>query len=120
MRKSTLRVVLAMATVALTFGPKPELAAARAPGGHGPRYAVGDIAPSFTALDQNGTEVSLRDFSGSFVLLDFSAVWCGPSNVFSKDVQPLIAQDLSARGIPFTTITILLDGATPGVPSTLR
>ena len=27
---------------------------------------------------------------------------------------------MSARGIPFTTITLLLDGQTEGVPSTLR
>jgi hypothetical protein len=83
-------------------------------------YAVGDIAPSFTALDQSGNEVSLRDFAGSFVLLDFSSVWCAPCNEFARDVQPQIAQDLRARGIPFTTITILLDGGTPGAPSTLR
>ena len=122
MRPSTLRVVLglAMAVVALAFGPERELAAGKPPRGPGSGYAVGDIAVSFTAPDQFGNEVSLRDYSGSFVLLDFSAVWCAPSNVFARDTQPQIARDMSARGIPFTTITILLDGQTEGVPSTLR
>ncbi len=119
-----MRVVLvlamAMAVVALAFGRMPSLAAGKPPRAPGLGYAVGDIAVSFTALNELGNEVSLRDFSGSFVLLDFSAVWCTPSNSFSRDTQPQIASDMSARGIPFTTITILMDGPAEGVPSTVR
>ncbi len=38
----------------------------------------GNPAVPFTIADQNGETVSLRDFRGSYVLLDFWAGWCIP------------------------------------------
>lgn len=40
--------------------------------------AEGDIAPAFSAADANGQTVSLADYKGKYVLLDFWATWCGP------------------------------------------
>jgi len=39
---------------------------------------VGDTAPSFTVTTQNGTRVSLDQFGGKVLLLNFWATWCAP------------------------------------------
>jgi RNA polymerase sigma factor (sigma-70 family) len=39
---------------------------------------VGDAAPDFTVKTLDGKDLSLADFKGRFVLLDFWATWCAP------------------------------------------
>jgi peroxiredoxin len=39
---------------------------------------IGKQAPEFTQTDADGNEISLKDFRGKFVLLDFWASWCVP------------------------------------------
>jgi peroxiredoxin len=40
--------------------------------------AIGKPAPDFTQNDPNGNPISLSDFQGKYVLLEFWASWCGP------------------------------------------
>ncbi len=41
-------------------------------------YAVGSPAPNFTLTDVNGAPVSLSDYVGKVIYIDFWATWCPP------------------------------------------
>src|SRR5271169_1384093 len=40
--------------------------------------ASGNLAPDFTVTDVDGRKLSLSDYKGKVVLLDFWATWCTP------------------------------------------
>ena len=39
--------------------------------------STGDTAPAFTAPDTLGTNISLSDYEGKYLVIDFWASWCG-------------------------------------------
>lgn len=43
-----------------------------------PKFGDGEIAPQFTATLIDGSEFSLEDLKGNYVLLDFWGSWCAP------------------------------------------
>ena len=57
---------------------------------------VGRPAPSFTLQDMTGHEVSLDDYRGKIVILDFWATWCGPCRV-SMPMLDNIQQNYSGK-----------------------
>lgn len=48
---------------------------------------IGEPAPDFTLLDLDGKQVSLSDYRGKVVLLNFWATWCTPCRAEMPDLQ---------------------------------
>jgi cytochrome c biogenesis protein CcmG/thiol:disulfide interchange protein DsbE len=60
--------VLCLTTAALSMAPAPSFAA----------DGTLRMAPDFTRTDLKGMSLSLRNYRGKLVLLNFWATWCGP------------------------------------------
>ena len=74
----------------------------------------GDHPCNFTLKDQNGNDVSLYDFYGSPVILDFSAMWCGPCNSAAIELQDTV-DSYSNDGLRY--ITVLIDNSQGNPPT---
>ncbi len=70
------------------------------------KTAVGAVAPDFTQADTSGKEISLHDFKGKYVLVDFWASWCGPCRAENPNVVKAFNQ-YKDKG--FTVLGVSLD-----------
>jgi peroxiredoxin len=68
--------------------------------------SVGAIAPAFTQNDVNDKPVSLADFRGKYVLVDFWASWCGPCRGENPNVVKAYNQYKNKN---FTILGVSLD-----------
>lgn len=74
-------------------------------------------APGFNLEDQNGETISLEDFEGSWVHLDFSADWCYWCH-FQAEYMIEAEELLEAAGVDdFVSITLLSQDEQGGPPS---
>jgi peroxiredoxin len=70
---------------------------------------IGKTALDFTQPDTAGKPVSLKDFRGKYVLLDFWASWCGPCREENPNV---VAAYNKYRDKNFTVLSVSLDQPT--------
>jgi peroxiredoxin len=66
---------------------------------------VGQVAPDFTTHDVDGNVVSLSDFKGQPVWLNFWGSWCPPCRSEMPDVQAAY-QQLALKGIVLLAISL--------------
>lgn len=68
--------------------------------------SIGNAAPDFTLTDLEGNEVSLSDFRGKYVFIDFWAAWCRPC----REENPLLVEVYKQfAGEDFEIISVSLD-----------
>lgn len=70
------------------------------------RTENGALAPTFTLPDLNGTDVSLADYRGKYVLVDFWASWCAPCRASFPKVKKLYTKYAGER---FEILGVSLD-----------
>lgn len=70
------------------------------------KTGIGAMAMGFTQNDTLGKPVSLSDFKGKYVLLDFWASWCGPCRAENPNVVKAFNQYKDKN---FTVLSVSLD-----------
>jgi peroxiredoxin len=73
------------------------------------RVSIGATAPEFSQADTAGRPVSLKDFRGKYVLIDFWASWCGPCR---EENPNLIKAFERYKDNNFTVLGVSLDRRT--------
>jgi peroxiredoxin len=66
---------------------------------------AGTVAPDFTMPDTSGRQVSLHDFKGRYVFLDFWASWCTPCRAENPNVAKAYAA-YKHKGLEIISISI--------------
>lgn len=75
------------------------------------RLKPGAPAPAFTLSDEHGRPVSLADFRGKVVVIDFWGVGCGPCIYDIQKTLPAIHQTYKDKKVVFLNICVDVDEA---------
>lgn len=70
---------------------------------------IGAPSPPFTLRDLDGKLVSLSDFSGKVVLVNFWATWCGPCRVEMPAMESLY-KEMRSKGFEILAISVDAQG----------
>lgn len=66
---------------------------------------VGQDAPDFAQPDANGNMISLSDFRGQFILVDFWASWCGPCREENPNLRKAY-DNYKSKGLEVLAVSI--------------
>jgi thiol-disulfide isomerase/thioredoxin len=81
-----------LACVMLIFSAIMISSCTRPPSESEAKVQVGRAAPNFKLPDLSGREISLDQYKGKIVMLDFWATWCGPCRMTMPLVEKLQSQ----------------------------
>lgn len=68
-------------------------------------FAAGKAAPTFTLKDTAGNTISLSDFKGKVVYLDFWASWCGPC-IREMPHSKKLKENLAGKDVVFIYVSV--------------
>ena len=71
--------------------------------------AVGQPAPDFTLRDLGGKTVSLADFRGKVVIVNFWATWCPPCRAEMPSMEKLY-RELAGEGLVMLAVNVEKEG----------
>ena len=80
------------------------------------KFLVGQKAPDFTARTAFDNKFRLSDLRGQEVMIDFSTMWCAPSNQMSSQMSTTQAM-LRDEGVDFTYVLAEIDDTTVNHPT---
>ncbi len=66
---------------------------------------VGELAPDFTLVDLEGNQISLSDFRGETVFVNFWATWCPPCRAEMPEMEA-IYQEYTDKGVAVIGVDI--------------
>lgn len=69
-------------------------------------FGVGSVMPNFTLKTPDGKDISLKDFEGKYVLVDFWASWCGPC---LREIPNVVKLYKECKGKNFEIFGVSLD-----------
>ena len=69
------------------------------------RPSKGSPAPDFRLMDMHGKAVSLSDFQGKVVLLNFWATWCGPCRIEMPAMEALY-RSMQSKGLEIVAVSV--------------
>lgn len=98
--KKIMTVFVLLITLVLLIGCDSDTESQASAGG-----SVEDVAPDFTLTDMAGNKVSLAQFKGKVVILNFWATWCPPCREEMPSMEQLY-RDYSAKGLVMLAINV--------------